>query len=164
MIRDRAPALAAFCDELAAEYFEIAGFVELLADEQRAIQSGDLARLDPIQPEKQVRLAALTQHGRNRAQALRSLGYPAGAHGIRAIAADAPAMADRLERTWQSLQAKAWEANHLTLLNAHLCATHLQHFEARLGALAAASAVPRDTYGEDGSLRPAIGGRSLAQA
>jgi flagellar biosynthesis protein FlgN len=159
-----AAALAAFCEELAAEYFEVAGFVELLTDEQRAIQAGDLQRLDPMQSEKHVRIAALKQHARNRAIALRDLGYPNGAPGIVALSTDAPALREKVARTWQTLQAKAWEAKHLAALNAHLCATHLQHFQSRLAALASAAAEPRDVYGGDGSLRPTSSGRAIAQA
>ena len=71
-------------------------------------------------------------------------------------------------RTWQTLESKVWEANHLSRLNAHLCTTHLMHFQARLAALtsaAAASGGPASgVYGEDGSVAMTNTTRSRAQA
>ncbi|APV51398.1 hypothetical protein BWI17_17895 [Betaproteobacteria bacterium GR16-43] len=158
-----------FCEALAAEYFEVAAFVELLEVEQRAIQDGQVEKLEALQPEKQVRVVSLTAFARKRSRMLLEMGYRTGTRGIAALAADFPAEQARMLRTWQTLESKVWEANHLSRLNAHLCTTHLLHFQARLIALTSAAASNGGTqssgvYGEDGAVALSNTTRALAQA
>ena len=164
-----APGIAhRFCEALAAEYFEVAAFVQLLEAEQRAIQDGQVETLEALQPEKQARIVSLTAFARSRSRTLLEMGHRTGTRGIAALAADHPADKDAMLRTWQTLESKVWEANHLSRLNAHLCTTHLMHFQARLAALtsaAAASGGPASgVYGEDGSVAMTNTTRSRAQA
>lgn len=151
--------IAAF---LAEEAKELAGFVELLRQEQALLESGNIDPLPALAVQKAMVADQLTATSARREQALIEGGFSSGRDAVvRWLAADAGK--DQARDNWHRLLDLLATARTLNETNGKLIAVRMQHNQQALATLMSA-ADRLATYGPDGQQKTTGSGRSLGSA
>ena len=137
------------------------GFVEILRQEQQALQQADISLLPALAAEKACQAQQLAQLADARHGWLAMRGYPQDHLGMERGLQDCPAAAD----AWTELLQLAENANQLNRINGILLDQRLRYVQQRLSVLqSSVSSIPgAGLYGSDGQPQPFSGGRCLAE-
>lgn len=147
---------------LELERLAIAGFIEILGREQRALTAHDLDAVDALAPEKARQLDQLTKFSEQRGGRLRAAGCSPDAQGMRAWL-EAHAGCPGVRSAWERLAETAERARDQNEVNGWVVALQMQRTQRQLAFLnRMASNEP--TYSADGVARSALRQRSLGEA
>lgn len=152
------PVLSALQSEVAA----LLKFVDVLYQEQTALRAGGLETLNSLVEIKTVLGNQLSEHSRQRDDALTALGLPTGKTGMERFIDQSGSPLIKSE--WAELLARAAEARELNQLNGKLIGLLMQHNQSALSALTAASDRVMTYYGSDGQQRTDLSHRKLGSA
>ena len=143
------------------EYGATQDFVEILREEQHALQQADISLLPALAAEKTHRAQQLAQLADARNRWLAMHGYPQDHPGMERGLQDCPAAAE----AWKELLQLAENANECNRINGILLDQRLRYVQQRLLVLqSSVSSIPgAGLYGSDGQPQPFSGGRCLAE-
>lgn len=150
---------AGFIADLLAERDAAAGFAQLLAAEQEALQDGAAERLEALARDKLDMASRLEELAQRRARSLTTAGFSPDAPGMDAWLAS-HAQHTLAAAAWHGLQQLAALTRALNQANGVLIDLQLRHHQQRLAALEHARGVP-GLYGAGGQPLPAVGARPL---
>lgn len=150
---------AALEGELAA----LAGFLDLLREEQQALVTGKVDGLEALAQAKLKMADRLNSLTTQREQRLVAIGLAPGRNGMGALLAAHPESKD-LQARWSAILASAAEAKNLNEINGKLIADRLGNNQQALSILTAATHRASTVYGRDGQTQVSAPGRVLGSA
>ncbi len=138
------------------EHLQLAGFVELLKQEEALLVENSIDPLLTLASEKTERYRGLQRLSDERVVLFARMGIPVSGNAIRAtLSPDPEALA-----LWNEVVDLAREAHRRNALNGRLIAERLQNNQQALTTLLMAAEQPQ-IYGPDGQARPTGGSRHL---
>lgn len=138
-----------FIANLLVESRTFGEFVELLQNEQKSLQGGDVDRLVSLAQLKSDKVVALAQIEDKRNRALAAAGFAPDQRGMEAWLKQHATNFPEARKIWKELLSKARQAQNLNLANGAMIQQKLQHNQQALAILQAA-ANQSSTYGPDG--------------
>jgi flagellar biosynthesis/type III secretory pathway chaperone len=148
---------------LAEEAAELGGLLELLKQEQQALQARDIERVFSFAAAKTERLAALSAMDSARGKLLLAHGLPRDLAGMERFLAGASGRSAELTGVWRRLLADAAESRQINAVNGKLIAAQLRYVGGALAALQQ-TAAHLVCYGADGLTLSSPGARPRACA